>query len=443
MAEFYFIIAMIKADNSSTAKRAEFESNIPALEINPVSVGATENDTKIEWVEDTLKVLIELSWVEETLEQLLDRLHLRKATLEDWTVLYISTDDRRPLDPIKEFLHHYYEGEWAYLRTPTWDLYWQVKIWPEGEMKTEKWILTMPTVIVGWERIFFPVDAILSSSEKNLYDIYMNWGTDTTEKDNIEKQIMDLLIRLSTINNDVDIVWTNKFTKDIVSFCEQVWTVRKLDIDNWVISIQFWWRKAVDTSWQWGNYVVLPPCLIRIDIRDRVVKGGEQYHPHILHNHELCMGWVLTDMVNQAMTKQNLKGLVECMVQFWNSYTSSDCHFSWERCPAQNVLRYLANHSWDDDYEKCEVRVSDIFKTILDTFSTPREECWSKWRETVKEHLLVWDEEWMEMAKAYKEKNWSAEFLIRAYFWGSDMYENMRNKYSEFLTPNEEWEWEN
>lgn len=429
---------MIKADSESTVKRAEFESNIPALEINPVSVGATENDTRIEWVEDTLKTLIELSWVEETLEQFLDRFSLKKATLEDWTVLYISTEDRKPADPIKEFLHHYYEGEWAYIRTPTWDLYWQVKIGQVGEMKTEKWILTAPTVIVGWERIFFPVSAILTSEEKNLYEIYMNWGTDTTERDNIEKQIMDLLIRLSTIKNDVDIVWTNRFTKDIVNFCEQVWTVRKLDIENWVIMLQFWRRKAVDNSHVGNDYVVLPPCLIKIDIRDRVVRGGEQYHPHILHNHELCMGWALTELVSQAMTKQNLKGLVECMVQFWNSYTSNDCGFNGDRSPAQNVMRYLASHTWDDDYEQCEVCVSDIFKTLMDTFRDPRLQCWSKWKNVVKEHIIAWDKDGVEIVKAYKEKFETADHLIDDMFIWTDMYQGVVDKYHEFLTNNEQ-----
>ena len=88
--------------------------------------------------------------------------------------------------------------------------------------------------------------------------------------------------------------------------------------------------------------MVLPPCTLIIDVANHAVKGGRAYHPHIVNGHNLCMGGVLTNMVNECMNNKSMKGLVEAMVQFGNSYTSSDCGLSNDdRAPAGCVYRYL------------------------------------------------------------------------------------------------------
>ena len=386
---------MIKpGENSSTElNKVVLETNFPNLEINPTVVGATENDTKIEWVENTLKVLFELSWVEETVEDFIKKWNAVKATLEDWTEIYYSTVHNEKIDLIDKFLSEYYNRHYAYIRTPEWDLYWQIEIGWEWEMPTEKGILTMPMVRVAGKSVFFPVSAILSNEERELYEMYKQYGTDVSEKDAIEKQIMELMIKLSTLWQNVDIVDSNRFMKEITDLCSTVWTVKKLSLQNGKLIIDFAWRYGLDNSWNWASRIVLPPCQLTIDIPNRIVKGWACYHPHILGGHSLCMGWELSDRVNTFMRSKSLKWLVECMIQFGNSYTSEDCWLqNDDRAPAGCLKRYCYETSsiWENvDYTNLPVRFEDIMKTAIMYWNRPRESFWQNFRDSLRDYLMV------------------------------------------------------
>lgn len=371
------------------------ETNFPNLEINPTVIGAIENDTKIEWEENTLRVLFELSGVEETVEQFMDKWNATKATLADWTEIYYSKLYNEKIDLVDKFLSEYYQGRYAYLRTPEWDLYWAVEIGWEWEMKTEKWILTMPMVRVAGKSVFFPVSALLSHDERELYEMYKQFATDVSEKDAIEKQIMELMIKLATIWQwpNTDIVDSNKFMAEITDLCKTVWTVKKLSLQSGKLIMNFAWRYGLDNSWAWQPRVVLPPCQLTIDIPNRIVKGWACYHPHILGGHSLCMGWELSDRVNTFMRDKSLKWLVECMLQFGNSYTSEDCGFqNDDRAPAGCLKRYCYetyNSGESVDYTNLPVRFEDIMKTAIMYRNRPRESFWNDFKNSLKDYLLA------------------------------------------------------
>ena len=409
MGRFYFFIAMKKTDWTSTANKVKLETNFPNLDINPTSVGATENNTKIEWVENILKTLFELSWVQETVEEFLTRKHLQPATLDNWEKVYISTDQYRAIDPISEFLFEYYADKYAYLRTPEFDIYWQVKVIGEWEMKTEKGIIeNMPLVSINWHNIFFPVSAILTPEERQLFEMYKQYGWAISERDTLEKQIMELLIRLSTTTDSSDIVDSNKFMKEITDFCENAWTVQKLTFQNNKMTIEMGWRYAKDTDWRWENWVVLPPCELTIDIPNRRVRGWQCYHPHILSGWELCMGWTMTDMVNTALNNKSMKGLVECMVQFWNCYTSSDCGFNnTDRSPYGCLKRYI-NHCYEEwrdiVYDTLPVSFIDVCKTAIKSSNCFYNYLGWDFKRELRKFLV--EEDWTEIVKYYKERHW-------------------------------------
>lgn len=441
LGRFYFFIAMRKKTQRGTANKVKLETNIPNLEINPTVIGATENDNRIEWVEETLKVLFELSGVEETFEDFLNERHIKKATLEDWTEFYFDERNWTRADLVFQFLVKYYDWKYAYLRTPSWeDIYWRISIGDEWEMHTEKWILTMPLVKVGGKNVFFPVSAILTPEEQSLYEMYKQYATSVSEKDSIEKQIMDLMIRLSTISTE-DIVESNNFMKEIIDYCEHSWTVQKLSLNNGKVYLDFGWRYWKDTDWAGEDYITLPPCQLIIDIPNHIVKGWECYHPHILWWHSLCMGWTLSDMVNTCLNEKSMKWLVECMVQFANSYTSSDCGLqNDDRSPAGCLKRYCyeASCRWDEvDYANLPVRFEDIMKTAIKYWNRPRESFWNGFKNSLRDYFLLG--KWQEMIDIIKEKYWMDRALSMLRFCGnSSAYtEAVLNNYWIDLSSNE------
>ena len=397
---------MRKKNSQSTAK-VTMESNIPDFNLTPVSVGATENDTRIEWVEETLRILFKLSWVEETPEQFMQRHSAVKAKLEDWTEFYYSRNTHEMVDLIRLFLTEYYDRKYAYIKTPSGDIYGQVEILDEWEMRTEEWILTMPMVRIGWRCIFFPVSAILTSDERGLYEMYRDFWTAVSQKDALEKEIVELMLRLSTMQND-DIKESNWFMKEISDYCEHSWTVQKLTVRDWKIILDFAWRYGKDTDWRWESWVVLPPCQITIDIANHSVRWGACYHPHILSGHSLCMGWDLSEMVNNFLNNKSVKWLVECMIMFANSYTSTDCWLqNDDRAPAACLKRYCyeSSGSWTHvDYANLPVRLEDIMKTAVMYWSRPRESFWMEFRNWLRDYLFVG--QWQEIIDIVKEKYW-------------------------------------
>lgn len=417
------------------------ETDFPNLEINPVSVGATENNTKIEWAENILKALFEMAKVPETLEQFLARKDLKKATLEDGSVIYIDVNNRMPVEPIKAFLNDYYAWRWAYLRTPAGDVYGQVVIGGIWEMATEKGIIEMPTIDVCGQKVFFPIDALLTAEEKNLYEIYKDFWTAVNQRDALEKQIMDLLTRLSTLSDETDIVDSNKFMKEIMDFCEWVWTVRKLSLADWVLNLEFGWRYAIDTDWDGLPFIVLPPCNVFIDLPNHRVRGWRSYHPHILSNRELCMGGVLSDIVNKCLASKSMKWLVEAMVQFWNSYTSSDCGLANDdRAPAGCVYRFISEYHWDEpDFDQLPVKFSDIMKTLMCYYNRPRRDLM-----LIKKHLndviiAGWDEA-NEIMSYINTNKWPERVLeMIDYLQGDTGIRNqLYERYAQYLPSNED-----
>ena len=133
------------------------------------------------------------------------------------------------------------------------------------------------------------------------------------------------------------------------------------------------------------------------------------------------MGWTLSDMVNTCLNEKSMKWLVECMVQFANSYTSSDCGLqNDDRSPAGCLKRYCyeASCRWDEvDYANLPVRFEDIMKTAIKYWNRPRESFWNGFKNSLRDYFLLG--KWQEMIDIIKEKYWMDRALSMLRFCGN------------------------
>ena len=116
----------------------------------------------------------------------------------------------------------------------------------------------------------------------------------------------------------------------------------------------------MDTDWE-HPWMVLPPLEIIIDLRNLTVRGNRCYHPHVMWDYWLCMGWTLTDLVQKCIRERDLKTLVGGMIDFGNSWTSSDAEDS-DRHPASCIKRYYDSN--DIDWSTVPVNRMDILHTL-------------------------------------------------------------------------------
>ena len=349
----------------------QFESNLPkGWEIEPVSVGVEQNDTIIEEPLEVFKILIELSWIDKSEEEVLQDLRIEKYTNANGDLCFYDWAFIQPKEILYRFLSHYYADKWAFIKVGDREIYGKVYVEDRRyKMKTSKWKLIMPLIFVSSNNekhyVFFPMKALLQDSERNLVNIVQNTVVQENDRHSIETQIISLLEKLAVISTPKTVVEINKVYERIEEACRNSGVIRKVSVESWKLKLDFGWRKATDTDREYSPFV-LPPCQIIIDLANFTLRGNDEYHPHILYDKSLCLGWTLTDLAHRCVENRDLYSLVCGLIQFGNSWTSNDVGDS-ERHPAFCVQRYVENgweHNRAEELEGTWITKEDITNTL-------------------------------------------------------------------------------
>ena len=359
----------VRVNGQQVRTWAQFESSLPTWKLEPVSVEVEKNDTKVEGYQVFTK-LVELSGIGMTPEEVLSDLWYEKLTNDDWEQKFWDADNGRLDDWFGlcvKFLNRNYHRRWAYIKVGDREIYGQVSVSDRKfHMKTSAGILTMPCMYVSDtvsgenKYVFFPMAALLKDSEQALFELCRTTTapSDTTQ---LEMQIMRLVEQLSLAKSRrASVLETNSQFADIEEMCRTSGVIEKLYVQDWKLALQFCWRTVKDTDWE-RSPMVLPPLKLLIDLRNYTVRWDHCYHPHVLNDYSLCMGGTLTDLVQKCITNRDLKTLVGGMIDFGNSWTSSDAWES-EREPWDCIYRYCR----DNTVDRANVPISkeDIYDTI-------------------------------------------------------------------------------
>lgn len=233
-------------------------------------------------------------------------------------------------------------------------------------MKTPEGILTIPAIYIADiftganQYVFFPMSALLSEEEQGLFELYRA-AAPTNNIAQLEQDIMFLLEKLAIAKeNKPTIQETNNAFAEIEEICRSCWTIKKISIEGWKFVMEFDWRVATDSDW-YIDWMVLPPLKLFIDLRNFTVRWDNCYHPHILSDYSLCMGWDLTDLAQKCIRERDLKTLIAWMISFWNTWTSDDV-WHWDRHPSDCIMRYVANN--DVDWNNIPVTKEEIDNTL-------------------------------------------------------------------------------
>ena len=339
----------------------QFESQLPQWKIEPVSVEVKENNTKIEGY-PVFEKLVELSGIEQTPDQVISDLWFEKMTNSQWELKFWNEWNNELIDRFglcQKFLSRNYHRRWAYVKVGDREIYWMCQVSSRRfHMKTPEWILTMPATYIQNQQtgessyVFFPIKALLSEGEQALFELYRTSipVASSNQRAVLEQEIMTRLEKLSILKDEKPtILDTNSQFLKIEQMCKDSWTIKKLSIQDWKLVLDFDWRVVIDTDWE-IDWMVLPPFQLLIDLRNYTVRWNRCYHPHIMGDYSLCMGWKLTDLVSDCIAKRDLTTLVGWMIDFWNSWTSSDAGDS-DRHPAECIVSYYTNNgvsSWND-----------------------------------------------------------------------------------------------
>lgn len=355
--------------NWQAKTRTQFESSLPKWTIEPVSVEVKQNDTVVEGF-PVFEKLVKLATADRNVDDVLSDLGVEKITTQSGEELYWDRADNAMLDWFDlcyRFLCRNYRRRWAYVKVGDKEIYWQIEVNSRRfHMKTSEWLLTMPAVFVmdtlsGENKyVFFPMSAILSDSEQWLFELYRNvWTTDDTAA--IEREIMRQLEKLSVARQQkITIAESNNQLNEIEQMCKDSWVIRKLSCYEWRLVLDFDWRTVMDSDWEYRK-MVLPPLKLYIDLRNFTVRADRCYHPHVLGDYWLCMGGRLTDLVQKCINERDLKTLVGGMIDFGNSWTSSDAGDS-DRHPAECIIRYKNDEPVDR--ATIPVKPEDILETM-------------------------------------------------------------------------------
>lgn len=350
----------------------QFESNLPNGRIEPAVVKVEQNDNKVEGY-PVFEKLVELSWIGITPDEAISVLWLEKMTNQDGEVKFWNEASCQLLDRFGlcyKFLHTNYHRRRAYVKVGNREIYWQVSVSERRfHMRTSEGILTMPAVSIAdqitgeTQVVFFPMSALLREEEQALFELYKN-ATQVDETATLERDIMRLLEKLAiTSKKNQSIVETNSQLAEIEEMCKSCWTIKRLYLEDWKLVLDFDWRLVKDSDWE-RKKMVLPPVKILIDLRNYTVRGNYCYHPHVMTDNTLCMGWTLTNLAEQCINNRDLKTLVGGMIDFGNSWTSSDAGES-DRHPANCIIRYHQNVS-TVDWNNLPVTKEEIRDTLYD-----------------------------------------------------------------------------
>ena len=348
----------------------QFESQLPKGKVEPACVKVEENDTKVEGF-PVFEKLVELSWIGMTPDEVIAELGVEPMTTKTWEVKYWDSSTQQMLDWFglsEKFLNRHYFHRWAYIKVGEKEIYGQVEIWSRRyNMKTSIGILTMPTIYIRDvlsdenKYVFFPLSALLSENEQGLFELYRSSWSNWEEIAETEREIMRQLEKLSVLKQQkTTIAESNWQLQEIEEMCKNSGTIKKLYCADWNLVLDFDRRMAIDSDNDCAP-VVLPPVKIQINLRNFTVRWDRYRHPHILSDNTLCMGGSLTDLAHKCITNRDFKTLVGGMIDFWNSWTSSDAWDS-DRAPADCIIRYYQDNPVER--ESLPVSKEDILRTI-------------------------------------------------------------------------------
>ena len=350
----------------------QFESQLPQWKIEPVVVEVEKNDTVIEGY-PAFEKLVELSWIGMTPKEILSDLWIEKYTNEEWELKFYDKQNSEFTNEFwicYKFLNRNYHRRWAFVKVGDREIYWMTQVaGRKYKMPTSEWVIVMPAIYIQNHRtgeneyVFFPISALLSDSEQALFELYRRNTVLDNEAVALEQEILNKLVKLSEMRKQVpSIAESNNQFAEIEEMCRASWTIKKLSVVDWRLVLDFDWRKVIDTDHSYSP-MVLPPCKLLIDLRNYTVRWEWRYHPHIMSDNSLCMGWNLTDLVQKCIENRDLKTLVGGMIDFGNSWTSSDAA-GCDRCPAGRIERYYES-VWID-WENLPIDLHDIARTFED-----------------------------------------------------------------------------
>lgn len=375
--QIYFIY-FYKVRESGTQQRVrtrtQFESNLPkGWQVEPVPVEAEKNDRLVEDPYEVFKALVELSGTEKTPEQILKELDVSKFTDAEGNDKWFANRTMNWLTGIElpyRFLLAYYDGHYAFVKVWDREIYGQVKVenhW-QFKMPTRLWTLVMPYVYIRTSNenveCFFPLKALLTWNEQGLFAMYRQCGVQIDERDQLEKQILADLVKLSTVKKPATVIESNKVFADIEQLCQSAGTIKSVGIHDWKLYLTFDWRIATDNSGEEPG-LALPPFELSIDLNNGVVRWNRETHPHIMSDLSLCMGGTLRDLAQRCVANKDLYALVSWMVQFGDSWTSEDV-WGWSRHPSNCIRRYFESSA--DALEEVRGLPAEMIRAIWNTY---------------------------------------------------------------------------
>lgn len=314
---------------------------------------------------EALGVLLKVNEVEESAEEWLKKQWIKIYSWEDWEKIFIDSNWLVIKDIIRWTVNQKYWGKTVFLKKGDFEIYWDIVVRPFNQMLSTRYgRISCPLTTVNWTAVLCKWDNCLTQKQKETYELYNNKEAEYSRMD-LEKKIMGDLIAYAQLWVK-PIEETKSLFDKIEQECKRVGSIKKIEFKNQVFKIHFDWRYVTDSAWN-VEPLVLPPFTLIIDFAHKTL-SWEWYHPHRMGWGNLCLWWELTKIKDVCFQDKDIYGLVMAMVQFWNTWNSSDVGATWERHPWYQIINYLRNNHVN--IEEIPIAFIDIYRTVSKISST-------------------------------------------------------------------------
>lgn len=354
----------------------QLESNLGnASHVNVTTVNRIHSKEDKPFITDPIEVFKKVCEIAELpVEQELAKYNI--LTSDNWEKYFLIGLDCYPISKlVHKFLVDTYDNKYALVHYNDRLLSGRVAIDSNLTfiLELEDCKLKLPQVQLDGEFVLFPASACLTPEEYRAVRWYTSTPMDNRAQ--LEQQIMGLFIKLTTpVQTTIETV--NVWNR-IEDLARTSW-LSKIQLVDGKLEMTFPWRMLTDTDND-EPLKVCPETKLVIDLTNYTCRGF-WYHPHIMSDNSLCMGWALENLRASCQREQNLYWLVEWMIQFGNSRTSSDAAGG-SRDPNYIVDSALCRLTIED-IARLPVSRIDILKTIHDIYS-----CWNAFRHIVISNL--------------------------------------------------------
>ena len=361
---------MIRAGSTeaTVSSTTEMASDISVSDpINPKELIDYEIvDKEITDEKEAFDIILKLSGYEWSVEEYLKEKGYKNYKAEDWTSILLDRNYYKVNNVISDYLVQNYEWKWAYIKVKGHTVYWQVRVRQHKSMlNTPYGKIEVPLLSVNDIPMMFPIKYLLTPEERETYELY-NDRPRSYDQMELEKKIISDLILYSQQWPKKDMEDVKELFEKIKRECETIWTITKISFRNQIFRLEFWWRYLTDTDGRIEPQVA-PPFSLDINFRDKTITCSGR-HPHNLHP-DPCLGWVLTDLRDKCFASKDIYGLVMGMVEFGNSWTSSDAA-NWDRDTSALLREEIrrGNYNWTS-LKAVWIPLIDIYKTAMRTGS--------------------------------------------------------------------------